>query len=67
MLVAYNPTEKPVSERLRVNVYFYTGLREVAIVTGSKGDSIQVSIERDDTVELKVDVPPNGMSWYLLK
>ncbi len=66
MLVVYNPTGKPVSERLKVDVY-YTGLRDVANVTGSMGGPIRVDVQRDNTIELKVDVPPNGMSWYLLK
>ena len=66
MLVVYNPTGKPVSERLKVNVY-YTGLRNTASVMGADGKSIQVSVQRDFTIELNVVVPANGMSWYLLK
>jgi hypothetical protein len=52
MLVVYNSTGKFVSERLKVNVYD-AGLRDATLATGSKGDSIQVSIERVDMVELK--------------
>jgi hypothetical protein len=66
MLVVYNPTDQALSERLKVNVY-YTGLRESANVMSSEGKSSQVDVQRDYTIELEVDVPPNGMSWYLLK
>ncbi|MGY8750245.1 MAG: hypothetical protein ACKVHR_19565 [Pirellulales bacterium] len=66
MLVVYNPTGSQVSERLKVNVY-YTGLSDVAEITDSRGGLVRVDVQRDFTIELKVDVPPNGMSWYLLK
>lgn len=66
MLVVYNPTDQALSERLKVNVY-YTGLQETAIVMSSEGKSSQVDVQRDYTIDLEVDVPPNGMSWYLLK
>jgi len=36
-------------------------------VMSSEGKSSQVDVQRDYTIDLEVDVPPNGMSWYLLK
>ena len=66
MVVVYNPTDKAVSETLNVNVY-YTGLQDVANVTSSEGESVQIDVQRDYSIELKVNVMPNGMSWYLLQ
>lgn len=66
MVVVYNPTDKAVSETLNVNVY-YTGLQDVANVTSSEGESVQIDVQRDYSIELKVNVMPNGMSWYVLQ
>ena len=66
MLVVFNPKTEPVQRALRVPSY-YTGLTQNAIVTDSEGNKSDLRLERDYSVQLDIDVPAEGMSWYLFE
>lgn len=65
MLVVFNPLNVPVRQTLAVNVY-YTGLNRVAQVHVRGGAGKRYPVRRDYTVELPVEVAPQGMSWYVI-
>lgn len=66
MLVVFNPKTEPVQRSLRVPLY-YTGLTQSAIVTDHAGSKSDLRLERDYSVQLDIDVPAEGMSWYLFE
>ena len=63
MLVVYNPLKERVKKKININLY-YTGLTDVTMVSHEAGAAQQYKIARDDTLDLEVSVPPNGMTWY---
>ena len=66
MLVVYNPTSDALSQTIRVNLY-YTGLTDVATMTGQFGLSKKVKLERDFAVEVPITVPAHSMRWYVFE
>ncbi len=66
MLVVFNPTDADVTRTLEVNLY-YTGLSDMATVSGADGENITVPIERDFSAEIEVLVPGEGFAWYALQ
>ena len=63
MLCIYNPLSKQVKRKLRVDLY-YTGLTDATRVSHEGVASQLHQLSRDYTVELEVDVPAGGMTWY---
>ncbi len=66
MLLVYNPTDAPISKKIRVNLY-YTGLTDKAVVREKDESATNVSLKRDYTVELPVTVEANGMNWFVIE
>lgn len=66
MLCVYNPLDEPVSKSLRVDLN-YTGLREQASIHHEGAAGQLLSMARDNTVEIEVEVPARGMSWYVIR
>lgn len=65
MLVVFNPLHRTVSRKLSVNLY-YTGLTDEVTATNVEGKQQSLVLKRDYTVDVQVDVPAEGMSWYVL-
>ncbi len=65
-LVLFNPTTKDIVEDIKVPAY-YTGLTDDVTVIDKNGKQSQHALTRDYKLLLKVSVPANGMSWFLLK
>lgn len=66
MLVVFNPLDHEVHRTLRVPLY-YTGLERSARVSAADGETRVLELARDYTISLEVSVPPQGMSWYLVR
>ena len=66
MLVVYNPSAGERSATLTPSLY-YTGLTDVVRVTSAGGATRELRLSRDYRVELPVQVPARGMSWYLFE
>jgi hypothetical protein len=66
LLVVFNPLDKPVSQTLQINLY-YTGLTETARVLDPTGQERSLQLQRDHTIELSVEVPAQGMTWYVIR
>jgi hypothetical protein len=63
LLIVFNPLSQPLQRTLRVNVY-YTGLSEKVQVHEASGPATELPVRRDFTIDLPVQVPPQGMKWY---
>ncbi|MHB1037350.1 MAG: hypothetical protein ACYC35_22485 [Pirellulales bacterium] len=66
LLVVFNPLGQAVTRTLRVNVY-YTGLSDKVQVREEGGPAKTLPVGRDYTIELPVQVPPQGMKWLVLE
>ena len=66
MLVLFNPRKRDDSQELSVNLY-YAGLTEAATVTDASGNQQMLKLERDYSAQFQVEVPAEGMSWYLVE
>lgn len=66
MLVVFNPLNEPVAKTLRVNIY-YTGLANSARVRDQRGATQRLKLGRDYAIELPVQVPAQGMNWYVIE
>ncbi len=66
LLVVFNPLDRPVSRTLRINLY-YTGLTETARVADPAGQEKSLSLLRDYSIQVPVEVPAQGMTWYLIR
>lgn len=66
MLVVFNPLQREVSKTLPVDLY-YTGLEKAAVMSHEDRSFESYTLARDYTVDLKVTVPANGMTWYVIR
>ena len=66
LLVVFNPLNQPVTKTLHVNAY-YTGISQVAQVRHGNGTRTSVKLNRDYSMDLAVQVPPQSMEWFVLE
>lgn len=66
MLMVYNPTEHEITKKIKVPLY-YTGLTDETKVITKSGQSANLRLNRDYSVEIEVTVPGNGDSWVLFQ
>jgi hypothetical protein len=66
LLVVFNPLSEPVRKTLRVNLY-YTGLTDTAQVRCEGGATSAMKLARDYTIDLPVQVPAQGMTWFVIQ
>lgn len=64
-LAVYNPTDKAITKTLRVPLY-YTGLTNKAIIRPIEGAPEIKTLDRNNTIKLKVTVPAQGFCGYLI-
>ena len=62
----YNPLETPITRDIQLPLY-YTGLQNKAIVRPEDGNSATVSIARDYSATVKVQIPARGRTWLLIQ
>lgn len=66
MLMVYNPTNHEITKKIKVPLY-YAGLSDQTKVTTKSGESTNLRLNRDFSVEIEVTVPGNGDSWVLFQ
>lgn len=62
----FNPTNQTITREIDLPLY-YTGLTETAQIREQESQSIEYRLERDYTVRLKVIIPANGYTWYVVE
>ncbi|MCA9266450.1 MAG: hypothetical protein KDA60_21470, partial [Planctomycetales bacterium] len=65
-LCVYNPLPEPVTRTIHVNLY-YTGLDDMARVSHEGGPSTTVKLDRQYRIPVQVQVPADGMTWYVIE
>ena len=66
MLVVYNPLDQPVTRTIHPNLY-YTGATETARVREQEGFPTKYILNRDHTIELKIEIPANSFTWFVIE
>jgi hypothetical protein len=66
LLVLFNPLGETVHEKMKISVY-YTGLENSVLISKMDGKPMPLSINRDFSIDLDVDIPAYGMVWYILQ
>lgn len=66
MLVVFNPLKESVTRSLEVDLY-YTGLTETASVTAADGSVRELPLARDYSIQLDVEIPARGWTWYSIR
>lgn len=66
MLVVFNPLKEPVKKAIRVNLY-YTGLTDKAEVRDREGEANTYQLNRDYTIEIPVELGPEGFNWFVIE
>ena len=62
----YNPLNKPVKRKLRINLY-YTGLKDVAMVSEQDGKAVKMKIDHNYDTFFEVEIPAKSQTWYVIK
>ncbi len=66
MLVVFNPLKETVRRTLKVNLY-YTGLSDTAEIREREGASRTYKLARDYSVEVPVEIGPEGFTWFVME
>ena len=66
MLVVFNPLKEPVEKTIRVNLY-YAGLTDKAEVRDRMGETNTYRLNRDYTIEIPVEIGPEGFTWFVME
>lgn len=66
LLMIFNPLNEPVSREIDVPLY-YTGLSEKAAVSREDEPAVYYKLGRDYRIRLKVEIPANTYTWYVIE
>src|SRR5690554_531583 len=66
LIMLYNPLEVPIQKMITVDLY-YTGLKDVARLKDNEGNEIEISLQRDYSIQLPISIPANSQQWFLVR
>jgi hypothetical protein len=66
LLMVYNPLEQEVVRTLRIPLY-YTGKTVTASVSERDGTARTFKLDREYNIELPVNVPARGVTWFVVE
>jgi hypothetical protein len=62
----FNSTDKEITRDIALPLY-YTGLTDAAKVREKEGESINYKLSRDYSIKIKVSIPANSYTWYVIE
>ncbi len=62
----YNPTDTVMVRTIKLPLY-YSGLTQTARVREQEGKPVTYRLDRNYAIELKVTIPANGYTWYVIE
>lgn len=62
----YNPTDNVMVRTIKLPLY-YSGLTQKARVREQEGKPVTYRLDRNYAIELKVTIPANGYTWYVIE
>jgi hypothetical protein len=66
LLMVYNPLNRDIRRKIRVNLY-YTGLKNSAKVTDSKGETRELTLDSGHRTWIEVTVPARSQEWLVFR
>jgi hypothetical protein len=66
LAMIYNPTNHRIIKTLSIPLY-YTGITETALVAEQDSASKKFKINRDYNIQLPVEIPAGGLTWFVFK
>ncbi|MCM4149965.1 alpha-galactosidase [Arenibacter sp. N53] len=61
----FNPTNETLSQTIKLPLY-YTGHSNEVSIKEKEGEKISYELARDYSVELKVEIPANDSTWFVI-
>ena len=65
-VLLFNPTNEILKRIIRLPLY-YTGLKDAALVRLKDKQELMVRPGHDRSIELTVNIPPGGYTWYVIR
>ena len=62
----FNPTDKVIRKKMSLPLY-YTGLEANALIREKEGKTKTYKLNRDYSVEIEVEVPARGYTWFVIE
>ena len=66
LAMLFNPTSKPISKTISVPLY-YSGLDKTASITFENGEMESFLLDRDYVIDIPVEIPAGGYTWFVVK
>jgi hypothetical protein len=66
LMMLYNPTNTPITRTIKVPLY-YAGLSSTAKIREKEGSLKTYNVNRDYSVELKITIPANDYTWFVIE
>jgi len=66
LAMAFNPTNKSISKKIRLPLY-YTGLTDKAMIREKEGGATQYQIDREYNVYVSLNIEPKTVAWLTIE
>lgn len=66
LIVLYNPLKEKIERTIRIPLY-YTGLDKIALISENNEAAHKYLLNRDYTVDIKVAIEAEGLSWFTVE
>ena len=66
LIMLYNPLEKEINKSVTVDLY-YTGLKDNAMISKEDGPFEKIELTDKTVLELNIQIPAKGWTWFILK
>lgn len=65
-VLLFNPTKNVIQERTKIPLY-YTGLQNRASLINQDGVSKRLELNRGFEIEMDIEIPAKGYTWYIIQ
>ena len=62
----YNPLEKEINKSVTIDLY-YTGLKDNAMIGKEDGPYEKIELTDKTILDLNIQIPAKGWTWFILK
>ena len=66
LIVLYNPLKEKIERTIKIPLY-YTGLDKIALISQNGEAAHKYLLNRDYTVEIKVAIEAEGLTWFTIE
>lgn len=66
LLMVYNPLDKPILRKIRINLY-YTGLRSSSTLITENSKPQKIALDDKGYATITINIPANSQAWYIFR